>query len=96
LFLHIGADVEIPLKNIIAICDMDSSTLSKGTKEFLKISDEEGFVTSVGDDIPKTFIVTESEGRIKILLTSISSVTLSKRANYLNEVKNYKPIKRKR
>lgn len=89
MFLHIGADVEIPLKNIIAICDMDSSTLSKGTREFLKVSEEEGFVTYIGHDIPKTFIVTENNGNSTVYLTSISSVTLSKRANYLRDEKNY-------
>ncbi|MDD4494954.1 MAG: DUF370 domain-containing protein [Eubacteriales bacterium] len=94
MFLHIGADVEIPLRNIIAICDMDSSTLSKGTREFLKVSEEEGFVKYIGHDIPKTFIITENNGISTVYLTSISSVTLSKRANYLREVKNY--VKKKK
>lgn len=82
MFLHIGGDVEIPLKKIIAICDLDSASLSRDTRDFLKISEEEGFVKSVsGEDIPKTFVVAESDKKYTIYLTAISSVTLLKRAN---------------
>jgi hypothetical protein len=93
LFLHIGGDVSIPLKNIIAIMDLDSTTLSKDTREFLKISEEEGFVEVVGNDIPKTFILTEYDKKSKVYLSEISSLTLCKRAgftdgtNYINKQK---------
>ncbi len=36
MFLHIGADVVIPLNSVIAIFDMEKTTISKDTKEFLK------------------------------------------------------------
>ena len=91
MFLHIGGDVEVPLKDIIAICDMDSATLSRDTREFLKNSEEEGFVKTVGEDIPKTFVVAESNNRNIVYLTAISSVTLLKRANVIKGVTNYLP-----
>ena len=59
MFLHIGGDVVIPMKNVIAILDIESSTISKDTRDFLKTAEEEGFVTAITDDLPRSFIITE-------------------------------------
>jgi len=88
MFLHIGGDVVIPLKNVIAIMDIDSTTISKDTKEFLKIAEEEGFIESISDDLPKSFIITESEKKSKIYLSPISTVTLQKRSGYVEGISN--------
>lgn len=86
MFLHIGGDVVLPLKDVIAILDIDTTTISRDTKEFLKIAEEEGFIESISEDLPKTFIITERNKKSKIYLSPISSVTLQKRAGYLNEI----------
>jgi hypothetical protein len=87
LFLHLGGDVVIPSKSIIAILDIDTTTISKDTKEFLKISEEEGFIEAVSQkDLPKTFVITESDKKSKIYLSPISSVTLLKRARYMDKL----------
>jgi len=88
MFLHIGGDFVIPLKNIIAIFDIETTTVSKDTKDFLAIAEEEGFVTSVSDDIPKSFIITEMDKKSKIYLSPISSVTLQKRTGYIDNIIN--------
>ncbi|HHW31218.1 MAG TPA: DUF370 domain-containing protein [Clostridiaceae bacterium] len=95
MFLHIGGDVVIPSKSIIAMFDIDTTTISKDTKEFLKISEEEGFVEAISDgDLPKTFIITETDKKSKIYLSPISSVTLYKRAGYISKLeKEYKKEK---
>jgi len=88
MFLHIGGDVVIPMKNVIAIMDIDTTTISKDTKEFLKIAEEEGFIKSISEDLPKSFIITETDKKSKIYLSPISSVTLQKRSNYIREIAN--------
>ncbi|MCX7843328.1 MAG: DUF370 domain-containing protein [Clostridia bacterium] len=88
MFLHIGGDVVIPIKDVIAILDIESTTISKDTKEFLKISEEEGFIESISYDLPKSFIITEHDKKSKIYLSPISSVTLQKRAGYIEEISN--------
>lgn len=88
MFLHIGGDVVIPVKNIIAILDIETTTTSKDTKDFLRIAEEEGFIESISDDLPKTFIITEVEKKSKIFLSPISSVTLQKRANFIEGIAN--------
>ncbi|AUS98493.1 DUF370 domain-containing protein [Clostridium thermosuccinogenes] len=86
MFLHIGGDVVIPIKDIIAILDIETTTISKDTKEFLKIAEEEGFIESISDDLPKSFIITESDKKSKIYLSPISSVTLHKRTNFVSDI----------
>ncbi len=88
MFLHIGGDVVIPMKNVIAILDIETTTLSRDSREFLKIAEEEGFINTISDDLPKTFIITEIEKKSKIYLSPISSVTLQKRAGYIDEIAN--------
>ncbi len=88
MFLHIGGDVVIPMRNVIAILDIESTTLSKDTKEFLKIAEEEGFIDAISNDLPKTFIITETEKKSRIYLSPISSVTLQKRAGYIDGISN--------
>lgn len=94
MFLHIGGDVSIPLKNIIAIMDLDVTTLSKDTRDFLKISEEEGFVEVVGSDIPKTFILAECDKKSRIYLSEISSLTLLKRAGLIEKINYIKKQKK--
>lgn len=86
MFLHIGGDIVIPVKNIIAILDIESTTVSKDTKEFLKIAEEEGFIESVLRDLPKSYVITESDKKSKIYLSPISSVTLQKRSGFVDDI----------
>lgn len=85
MFLHLGENVVIPLSEVIAILDINS-TSSMDTRSFLKIAEEEGFVTKITDDPPKSFILTERNKKSIIYLSPISSVTLVKRTNFLNEL----------
>jgi len=90
MFLHLGGDIVIPSKNIIAIFDIDSTTISKDTKEFLSVAEEEGFIETISNEIPKSFIVTETDKKSKIYLSPISSVTLQKRTSYIEDISNIK------
>lgn len=76
MFLHLGADIVVPLRDVIAILDYESGHESDITKEFLKVVDEEGFVRDISDGDAKSFIVTTRN----VFLSPISSLTLAKRA----------------
>ena len=89
MFLHIGGEYVVPVKNIIAIMDLETTSISKDTKEFLRDAEEEGFVKAVTDDIPKSYIITEFNKKSEIYLSAISSVTLQKRIKSMSGVKNY-------
>lgn len=88
MFLHIGGDVVIPIKNIIAILDIETTTISKDTKDFLSIAEEEGFIEAISNDLPKSFVITENDKKSKIYLSPISSVTLQKRTGFIEDISN--------
>ncbi len=80
MYLHIGGDLTIRLSAVVAILDMETTTVSKYTKEFLRTAEEEGFVFSVSEDLPKSFVIIEEGMGNRIYLSPISSATLLKRA----------------
>ena len=79
MYLHLGKDTVDNTKNIIAILDLESTSVSRNTRDFLKIVEEEGFVRNVSEEIPKTFVLCEIDGQSVIYITNISSKALSGR-----------------
>ena len=89
MFLHLGSDVIINTKYIVAIMDLDTTSVSKITKEFLKISTKSNCVINVSDeDLPKSYVITEEEGIRKVYVSPISSQTLLKRSENKEFLKN--------
>lgn len=86
MFIHLGGDTVISIKDVISIMDVESSNLSKTTKEFLSIADDEGFIRKISEDDPKSFILTEKNNKTVIYLSPISSVTLLKRASFIENI----------
>lgn len=85
MFLHLGENVVIPVDEVIAILDLNSTT-STDTRHFLKIAEEEGFIKRITKDQPKSFILTERNKKCIIYLSPISSVTLGKRSGFVDEL----------
>lgn len=82
MYLHLGSDTVVNTKNIIAILDLESTSMSQNTRDFLKIVEEEGFVRNVSEDqLPRTFVLCEIDGQSVIYITNISSRALAGRAN---------------
>ncbi len=65
-------------KHIIGIFDMDNTSTSKRTREFLDKAEKEGQVVPC-DDLPKSFILSAEYGFDRVYLTTLSSSTLEKR-----------------
>jgi hypothetical protein len=79
VFLHLGENVVVPIKDIIGIFDLETSMYSSDTIQFLRLAEEDGFVERVTKDKPKSFVIAEVDKKSKVFLSPISSVTLSKR-----------------
>ena len=71
MFLHIGYNITIPLKNIIAIYNLQGNN----NKSFLSSMRHKEKVVDLSDRTPKSCIITDN----KIYLSSISVNTLQKR-----------------
>ena len=81
--LHLGGDVVISMKDVIAIFDIEAAMTSEINKEFLEIAKEEGFIRKISDNEPKTFVLVERGHKTIIFLSPISSSTLLKRTEFV-------------
>lgn len=81
MFLHLGENVVVPVKDIIGIFDLQNTMYSSDTIQFLRLAEEDGFVERITDERPKSFIIAEVDNMSKIYLSPISSTTLTKRTN---------------
>ena len=85
MFIHIGGDVTIFLKDLIAIMDLEKSTVLQDTRNFLKTAEDEGFVMTIGDEMPKSFVLVDMEYRYQVYLSPIAPATLLKRCKRAQE-----------
>ena len=81
MFLHLGENVVVPIKDIIGIFDLQNTMYSSDTIQFLRLAEEDGFVERITDERPKSFIIAEVDNMRKIYLSPISSTTLTKRTD---------------
>ena len=82
MFLHIGNDVAVYIKEVIAVFDMESTTVMHDSREFLKMCEEEGFLYDVAPgEMPKSIIITEEDGRSFVYVSPIAASTIRKRSN---------------
>ena len=78
MYLNIGSDMAVREKSIIGIFDMDNTSTSRRTREFLEKCEQEGLVVPC-DDLPKSFVLTAEYGLSRVYLTSLNSSTLERR-----------------
>ena len=78
MYLNIGNDMAVRQKSVVGIFDLDNTSTSRRTREFLEEAERDGLVIPC-DDLPKSFILTQEYGMTKIYLTSLSASTLEKR-----------------
>ena len=78
MYLNIGNDMAVRDRNVIGIFDLDNTTTSRRTREFLERNEKEGQVVPC-DDLPKSFILTAEYGMDRVYLSALSTQTLEKR-----------------
>jgi hypothetical protein len=79
MYLHLGQNVVVPESDIIGVFDLDNTTGSRITRGFLSTAEQAGRITSVTDELPRSFVVCGREDT-KIYLSQLSPQTLLKRA----------------
>ncbi len=80
-YLHLGQAVMLPEEAVIGIFDLDNTTWSFRTRRFLDRAEKEGRVIPVGDDLPRSFVLSrEGDGPALIHITQFTSATLQRRA----------------
>lgn len=79
MYLHLGEKTVIKTSEIVGIFDLDNTTVSKNTRDYLSQAQKNGDVINVSYELPKAFIVCEENNQRKIYISQLSSQTLYKR-----------------
>ncbi len=75
IYLHIGNNYSVDIRDIIGIFDMDNTTVTNTTKKLLDKAEREKRLFLATYELPKTFIITSK----KIYISQLSANTLKKR-----------------
>ena len=73
MYVHIGENKVLRKKDILFVFDMDSTTVSVHTRNYLNKAQREGRVIPLGFDLPKSFIVTRDK---TVYLSPFNSTTI--------------------
>ena len=66
MYLHLGENTVVRTDSIIGIFDMDTSTISKWTKDYLSNATKNKRVINVSMELPKSFVVCNENNEIKV------------------------------
>jgi len=81
MYLHLGSDVVVSQRDIVAILDLETTSISRITREFLDRAQKSGMVIDVSDELPKSYVVVGSGGNYKLYVSPMAPATLTKRLN---------------
>ncbi|MBQ6707193.1 MAG: DUF370 domain-containing protein [Clostridia bacterium] len=79
MYLHLGQETVVRVQDIVGIFDMDNTTISKHTRQFLADAEKAGRVVNVSPELPKSFIICREGDRETVYVSQISTATLMKR-----------------
>ena len=80
MYLHLGQDVVVRGNEIIGIFDLEKTSISKRTKEYLANTTKKGQIVTVSYEMPKSFVITEKKGVSKTYISQISTAALLRRS----------------
>ena len=79
MYLFLGQNTVIREKDIVGVFDLDNTSQSYLTREYLARAEKSGLVINIAEDIPKSFVVCSGEDDL-VYLSQLASSTLLKRS----------------
>lgn len=78
MYLHVGNNQNIRIRDIVGIFDADTSTVSAITKKYLSGADTKGSVSFASTEIPKSFVLywDRNKKKHRICFSQLSSASL--------------------
>lgn len=86
MYLYLGQDVVVASRDVVAIFDIENTSIAKSTKEFLAARERAKEVVNVSSELPKSFVLCCRDGETKVYISQISCATLLKRSSYVEEL----------
>ncbi len=81
MYLHLGNDVTVRKRDVVAVFDLDNSSQSHLTRAFLSAAEKRGEVVNAsGDELPKSFVLCADGARQTVYLSQLNASTLLKRS----------------
>lgn len=81
MYLHIGNDFSVRESEIIGIFDIENTSVSKYTKEYLANAEKQNRVVYTTFELPKSFIVCfDKDLNETVYISQLACSTLKKRA----------------
>ena len=81
MYLYLGENTVINTAQILGIFDLDNTTISPITREYLAEAQQKNRVLEVSYELPKSFVICQEDNEITVYLSQISPATLEKRLN---------------
>ena len=85
MYLHIGNKKSVRSDRIIGIFDFDTATVSRISKEFIGGCERDGRVIYDDFDLPRSFVLTDEDGKYLVRLSRISTHGLKVRLDGADE-----------
>lgn len=79
MYLHIGNNYSVDVRDIVGIFDIENTTVEKCTKLLLERAEKDKKCIYTTYEMPKSFIVTMNDGRERVYISQLSAATLRKR-----------------
>ena len=83
MYLHIGNNKNIRVRDIVGIFDADTATVSSITKKYLSSAESEGSVMFATIELPKSFVLyKDREGNFKVCFSQLATASLVGRSTH--------------
>lgn len=83
MYLHLGQNVIVHDREIIGIFDLEITSQSHRTRQYLTRAERNGQVTNVSEELPKSFVVCGERNQKRgqtVYISQLSSQTLLRRS----------------
>ena len=80
MYLHLGNDISVPMKEIVGIFDIETVTVQKYMNDYLSFCQKNGKIYYVSLDMPKSIIVCTN----MVYISNVSCLTLRRRFDEIN------------
>lgn len=79
MYLHIGNNLSVDIRDVIGIFDLENTTVEKCTKLLLDRAVKEKKCVYINYEMPKSFVITVRNGIEKVYISPLLASTLRKR-----------------
>lgn len=79
MYIHLGENTVVNILDVVAIIDIDKTTTSKITRDFLTKAQKEGVVRNISEELPKSAVICKYNNESTVYISQISPVTLQRR-----------------